>query len=161
MQQAPRYDDVLGEVMAFFEQRLAACRQVGIAGDRVLLDPGFGFGKTAAHNLTLLRDLARFARIRRPLVVGLSRKSLIGDLTGAPVAGRLGGSIALAVLAAERGLRLLRVHDVEATVQAGTHVGNTAEIGAVRVARIEKKSARTRRVVLEFASPLCQREYSP
>jgi dihydropteroate synthase len=118
MQQAPRYDDVVGEVLAFLDQRLAACRRAGIADDRVLLDPGFGFGKTAAHNLALLRDLAQFARLRRPLVVGLSRKSLIGDLTGAPVAGRLGGSIALAVLAAERGAQVLRVHDVECTVQA-------------------------------------------
>ncbi|WP_366949774.1 dihydropteroate synthase [Immundisolibacter sp.] len=118
MQQAPRYDDVVGEVMAFFDQRMAACRRAGIADDRVLLDPGFGFGKTAAHNLALLRALPRFAHFRRPLAVGLSRKSLIGDLTGAPVASRLGGSIALAVLAAERGARLLRVHDVECTIQA-------------------------------------------
>ena len=118
MQQAPRYDDVVGEVVEFLDQRMVACRRAGIADDHVLLDPGFGFGKTVAHNLALLRDLPRFARFRRPLVVGLSRKSLIGAITGAPVADRLGGSIALAVLAAERGARLLRAHDVECTVQA-------------------------------------------
>jgi dihydropteroate synthase len=118
MQQAPHYDDVVAEVAAFLAQRAAACEQVGIPRRRILLDPGFGFGKTAAHNLMLLRGLPLLAEQGLPIVAGLSRKSLIGAITGAPVTQRLGGSIALAVLAAQRGARLLRVHDVDATVQA-------------------------------------------
>ncbi|MEA3219617.1 dihydropteroate synthase [Immundisolibacter sp.] len=118
MQQAPRYVDVVAEVAEFLEERVAACERAGIARRQLLLDPGFGFGKTAQHNLALLRGLPRLAQAGLPMVVGLSRKSLIGALTGAAVTNRLGGSIALALLAAERGARLLRVHDVEPTVQA-------------------------------------------
>jgi dihydropteroate synthase len=118
MQQAPRYVDVVAEVAEFLEERVAACERAGIARRQLLLDPGFGFGKTAQHNLALLRGLPRLAQAGLPMVVGLSRKSLIGALTGAAVTSRLGGSIALALLAAERGARLLRVHDVEPTVQA-------------------------------------------
>ena len=118
MQQAPHYEDVVGEVAAFLSQRVAACEQAGICKDRVLVDPGFGFGKTVEHNLALLRGLPVLRQQGFPLVVGLSRKSLIGAVTGAPVTARLGGSIALALAAAARGARLLRVHDVEATVQA-------------------------------------------
>jgi dihydropteroate synthase len=118
MQQAPHYDDVVAEVAAFLAQRVAACEAAGIPRERILLDPGFGFGKTEAHNLALLRGLRVLSRQGLPIVVGLSRKSLIGSVTGAPVTQRLGGSIALAVLAAQRGARLLRVHDVDATVQA-------------------------------------------
>ena len=118
MQQAPHYEDVVGEVAAFLSQRAAACEQAGICKDRVLVDPGFGFGKTVEHNLALLRGLPVLRQQGFPLVVGLSRKSLIGAVTGAPVTARLGGSIALALAAAARGARLLRVHDVEATVQA-------------------------------------------
>jgi dihydropteroate synthase len=118
MQHSPHYDDVVAEVAAFLAQRVAACDAAGIPRERILLDPGFGFGKTAAHNLTLLRGLPVLCRQGLPVVVGLSRKSLIGDVTGARVTQRLGGSIALAVLAAQRGARLLRVHDVDATAQA-------------------------------------------
>jgi dihydropteroate synthase len=118
MQQAPHYGDVVAEVAAFLDERVAACEAAGIPRERILLDPGFGFGKTVAHNLALLRGLPVLCRRGLPVVAGLSRKSLIGAVTGAPVTQRLGGSIALAVLAAERGARLLRVHDVDATVQA-------------------------------------------
>lgn len=118
MQKTPHYADVVAEVVAFLERRIAACEQVGIARNRLLVDPGFGFGKTVAHNLELLRGLPRLAGLGVPMLVGLSRKSLIGAITGAPVASRLGGSIALAVLAAQRGAHLLRVHDVEQTTQA-------------------------------------------
>lgn len=118
MQQAPHYDDVVSEVAEFLAQRVAACEQVGIPRERILIDPGFGFGKTAAHNLALLRGLPVLCRQGLPVVAGLSRKSLIGAVTGAPVTQRLGGSLALALLAAQRGARLLRVHDVDATVQA-------------------------------------------
>lgn len=118
MQQAPRYVDVVAEVVGFLEARVAACERAGIARRQLLLDPGFGFGKTVEHNLALLRALPRLAQAGLPVVVGLSRKSLIGALTGAAVTNRLGGSIALALLAAQRGARLLRVHDVEPTVQA-------------------------------------------
>jgi len=118
MQQAPHYDDVVGEVARFLELRVAACEQAGIRKAHILIDPGFGFGKTALHNLALLRGLPQLGRQGLPIVAGLSRKSLIGAVTGAPVTARLGGSIALALAAAERGARLLRVHDVEATVQA-------------------------------------------
>jgi dihydropteroate synthase len=118
MQQAPHYGDVVADVAAFLAERVAACERAGIAREHLLLDPGFGFGKTAEHNLALLRGLPVLARQGLPVVAGLSRKSLIGAVTGAPVTQRLGGSVALALLAAERGARLLRVHDVEATVQA-------------------------------------------
>ncbi|MGE0811127.1 MAG: dihydropteroate synthase [Immundisolibacter sp.] len=118
MQQAPQYDDVVGEVAGFLAQRVAACVAAGIARERILIDPGFGFGKTAAHNLALLRALPVLCRQGLPVVAGLSRKSLIGAVTGAPVTQRLGGSIALGLLAAQRGARLLRVHDVAETVQA-------------------------------------------
>ncbi|MFZ5492164.1 MAG: dihydropteroate synthase [Pseudomonadota bacterium] len=118
MQQAPHYGDVVAEVAAFLAGRVAACERAGMARERLLLDPGFGFGKTAEHNLALLRGLPVLARQGLPVVAGLSRKSLIGAITGAPVTQRLGGSVALALLAAERGAHLLRVHDVEATVQA-------------------------------------------
>ncbi len=118
MQQAPQYVDVVGDVAAFLEGRVLACEQAGIARRQLLLDPGFGFGKTVEHNLALLRGLPRLTQSGLPVVAGLSRKSLIGAITGAPVTRRLGGSVALALLAAERGARLLRVHDVEYTVQA-------------------------------------------
>lgn len=118
MQQAPDYTDVVADVAAFLRRRVAACREAGIVDGRLLLDPGFGFGKTPGHNLALLRGLPDLAALGFPLLVGLSRKSLIGAVTGAPVGARLGGSVALAVLAAERGARLIRVHDVADTVQA-------------------------------------------
>ena len=118
MQQDPRYGDVVAEVRAFLAARLAAARAAGVAADQLLVDPGFGFGKTLAHNLTLLRQLREFAVLDAPLAVGLSRKSLIGTLTGRRGDERLHGSIALAVLAVAAGARLVRAHDVAATVDA-------------------------------------------
>ena len=118
MQQAPRYTDPVAEVSAFLEERLAACAAVGIPRQRLLLDPGFGFGKTLAHNLALLAGLPTLAALGQPLLVGLSRKSMIGALTGREVGERLAGSLAAAVLAVERGARVIRVHDVAATRDA-------------------------------------------
>ncbi len=118
MQRDPRYADVVGEVKAFLEGRIRACEAAGIPRGRLLVDPGFGFGKTAAHNLELLRRLEELADLGPPVLVGLSRKSLIGHVLGLPVAERLHPSVALALLAAQQGARLVRVHDVAPTVQA-------------------------------------------
>ena len=118
MQQAPRYDDVLVEVRDFLAQRISACEQAGIARTRLMIDPGFGFGKRLDHNLTLLRRLGELSGLGVPLLVGLSRKSLIGELLGVPVEQRLYSSVALATLAAWLGANIVRVHDVAATVQA-------------------------------------------
>jgi len=116
MQIAPHYTDVVGEVRDFLEARVAACRDAGIAPDRLLVDPGFGFGKTVEHNLSLLRHLAELAPDDLPLLVGLSRKSMLGTLTGRPAGERQAGSVALAVIAALKGARVIRAHDVAATV---------------------------------------------
>lgn len=118
MQEAPRYDDVVDEVLAFLQGRVRACEQAGIPRERLLLDPGFGFGKSVQHNLRLLRELPRLAGEGQPLLVGLSRKSLIGKLLGREVHERLPASLALAVLAAERGARIIRTHDVRETLDA-------------------------------------------
>ena len=119
MQQAPSYADVLAEVYAFLRQRLRAAEAAGIPRSRLLVDPGFGFGKSLEHNLTLLRGLQRFAGLGVALLVGVSRKRMIGQLLGdAPVGGRLYGSLAAALFAAERGARILRVHDVKPTADA-------------------------------------------
>ncbi|HMM65567.1 MAG TPA: dihydropteroate synthase [Dokdonella sp.] len=118
MQDAPGYDDVVGEVHRFLSDRVFACQMAGIDKKRLVVDPGFGFGKTLEHNLALLRECARFAEIA-PLLVGLSRKSMIGKLTGREDAGdRVSGSVAAALIAAERGAAIVRVHDVAATVDA-------------------------------------------
>jgi dihydropteroate synthase len=118
MQQAPSYRDVLAEVQAFLGERVHACLAAGLQPDQLLIDPGFGFGKTFEHNLTLLRGLAELARAEVPLAVGLSRKALLGQLTGRAAHERLYGSVALAVIAALHGARLIRAHDVAATVDA-------------------------------------------
>jgi dihydropteroate synthase len=118
MQQAPSYRDVLAEVQAFLGERVHACLAAGLQPDQLLIDPGFGFGKTFEHNLTLLRGLAELARADVPLAVGLSRKALLGKLTGRAAHERLYGSVALAVIAALHGARLIRAHDVAATVDA-------------------------------------------
>ena len=118
MQQAPSYRDVLTEVQAFLGERVDACLAAGLQPDQLLIDPGFGFGKTFEHNLTLLRGLAELARADVPLAVGLSRKALLGKLTGRATHERLYGSVALAVIAALHGARLIRAHDVAATVDA-------------------------------------------
>jgi dihydropteroate synthase len=119
MQDDPRYDDVLVEVYGWLEERVAAAEAAGIARDRILVDPGFGFGKTVAHNLALMNGLALFHSLGCPLVVGASRKRTIGALSNeAPPGERLGGSIAFALKAAEQGAQIVRVHDVPDTVQA-------------------------------------------
>ncbi len=118
MQQAPVYDDVVSEVLAFLAGKAGAVAAAGIARDRIVVDPGFGFGKTLAHNLEMLRRLDEFNAIGLPVMAGLSRKSTLGKLSGKPVTGRLPASIAAAVLAAERGARIVRVHEVDATRDA-------------------------------------------
>jgi len=119
MQQDPRYDDVLVEVYFWLEERIAAAEAAGIARSNILLDPGFGFGKTVAHNLELMNGLALYHSLGCPLVLGASRKRTIGALSGeAPADQRLGGSIAFALKAVEQGAQILRVHDVPETVQA-------------------------------------------
>ena len=118
MQVAPHYTDVVDEVRSFLTARVAACRSAGIEADRLTVDPGFGFGKNLEHNLTLLRHLAELAVDGTPLLVGLSRKATVGTLTGRPPGERVSGSVALAVLAALKGARIVRAHDVAATVDA-------------------------------------------
>src|SRR4051812_13418820 len=119
MQDDPRYDDVLVEVYAWFEERISAAADAGIDRNRILIDPGFGFGKNVGHNLELMNGLALFHSLGCPLVVGASRKRTIGALSGeAPADNRLGGSIAFALKAAEQGAQIVRVHDVFETVQA-------------------------------------------
>jgi len=118
MQTAPVYRDVVFEVRDFLRRRIQVCVSAGMAPERVLVDPGFGFGKTLAHNLALLAELAELCLLGPPVLVGLSRKSMIGTLTGRPVTERLAGSLAAAVLAVAQGARLVRVHDVATTVDA-------------------------------------------
>jgi dihydropteroate synthase len=119
MQHDPHYVDVVQDVRHFFEARIAACEQAGIARSRLMLDPGFGFGKTLAHNVDLLRHLDAFSALGLPILVGISRKSMIGALLGdAPVSERLHGSVAASVVAAMKGAHIIRVHDVKATVDA-------------------------------------------
>jgi dihydropteroate synthase len=115
MQREPHYDDVVREVKSFLQERVAAAEAAGIARERIVVDPGFGFGKTALHNLTLLGRLAELAGLGVPLLVGLSRKSTIGRLTGRPADERLAGSLAMALIAVQRGATILRVHDVKET----------------------------------------------
>jgi dihydropteroate synthase len=119
MQDAPHYDDVVAEVHRFLAERIFAAEMAGIDKKRIVVDPGFGFGKTLGHNLALLANLERFAELGVPLLAGLSRKRSIGELTGhEDPHDRVHGSVAAALVAAQRGARLLRVHDVAATVDA-------------------------------------------
>ncbi|MCU7936292.1 MAG: dihydropteroate synthase [Candidatus Thiodiazotropha sp. (ex Dulcina madagascariensis)] len=119
MQEAPRYDDVVNEVSSFLQQRLTACEAAGIARGRLVIDPGFGFGKTLQHNLILLKALHALTTLDVPLLVGISRKSMLGSLVGdAPVNERLFAGIAAAVLAVIEGAAIIRSHDVRATVEA-------------------------------------------
>jgi dihydropteroate synthase len=118
MQADPRYGDVVADVRQFLAGRIAACLDAGIAHDRLLIDPGFGFGKRLSHNLALLARLPELASLGPPLVVGLSRKSMLGAITGRGVGERLSAGLAAAVIAARNGARVLRVHDVAATVDA-------------------------------------------
>lgn len=118
MQDDPRYTDVVGEVLAFLEDRIAAARLAGIPESHILVDPGVGFGKTLAHNLALVSGLARIRALGRPVVVGLSRKGMVGLLTSRPIEGRLAGSLGGALAAVARGADVIRAHDVEETVDA-------------------------------------------
>ena len=118
MQQSIAYESVRGEVQAMLSARMAACAAAGIDAARVCIDPGFGFGKQLAHNLDLLRHLTVFAELGVPIVAGLSRKSMLGALTGRGPTERLAGSVALATIAVLNGARIVRAHDVAATVDA-------------------------------------------
>lgn len=118
MQDNPHYDDVVAEVKAFLRTRREACIAAGIPEERIVIDPGFGFGKTAEHNLALLRHLDQLKSLGSPLLVGLSRKSVIGSVLDLPIGQRLHASVALAVIAARNGANIVRVHDVRATREA-------------------------------------------
>jgi dihydropteroate synthase len=118
MQQAPDYDDVVAAVRSFLAERIFACEMSGIARRRLLVDPGFGFGKTVEHNLRLLRQLQQLGELGVPILAGLSRKSMLGTLTGREVGDRLAGSLAAALIAVQYGARIVRVHDVAATRDA-------------------------------------------
>src|SRR5690606_2243353 len=119
MQDAPEYDDVVGEVHRFLAERIFSAEMAGIAKKNIVVDPGFGFGKTTAHNLQLLAQLRRFTGLGVPVLAGLSRKRSIGELTGRDdPRGRIHGSVAAHLVAAQRGARIVRVHDVAATVDA-------------------------------------------
>ena len=118
MQDAPQYEDVVAEVHSFFTQRLFACEMAGISKKKLLIDPGFGFGKDLEHNLRLLRQLSRFAELGVPVLAGLSRKAMIGKITGRALEDRVVGSAAAALIAVQNGASIVRVHDVAATVDA-------------------------------------------
>lgn len=116
MQDDPRYQDVTAEVVDFLRQRIAACGQVGIPRERLLVDPGFGFAKTVAHNLTLMYEMAALQELALPILIGISRKSLFGKLLGRDVNERLPASLAAAVMCVDRGAMIVRAHDVKETV---------------------------------------------
>jgi dihydropteroate synthase len=118
MQNSPHYKDVVSDIKEFFESRLSACETSGVKRDRVVIDPGFGFGKTLAQNLLLLKKLHLFHKLGVPVLVGFSRKSMIGKVLDTPIDERLSGSLATAVIAAWQGAHIIRAHDVKATVQA-------------------------------------------
>ncbi|HEU4851760.1 MAG TPA: dihydropteroate synthase [Telluria sp.] len=119
MQEAPRYDDVVGEVIAFLRGRVEALTAAGIDRERICIDPGFGFGKTLEHNLALMKGIGRMrAEIGLPVLAGVSRKSMIGAITGKPVADRMAGSLGGALASVAHGARIVRVHDVAETVDA-------------------------------------------
>ena len=118
MQDEPCYADVVGEVRDFLGQRRDACLEAGIPASRLVIDPGFGFGKTLQHNIELLRGLKKLGNLGLPVLAGLSRKSMIGKALGLPVEQRLHASVALALMAVQQGARIVRVHDVGPTVEA-------------------------------------------
>lgn len=118
MQLDPHYDDLVEDIHRFFSARIRICEEAGIPRERLLIDPGFGFGKTMGHNLHLLKALSRFCDLGLPVLVGVSRKAFLGGLTKRPVAERLAGGLAAGVLAVLNGARIIRTHDVAATVEA-------------------------------------------
>ena len=129
MQAEPVYDDVVAEVCDYLSTRVQVCEQAGIDHDRLIIDPGFGFGKTVAHNLQLLQGLPQLVATGLPVLVGLSRKSLIGKILGRDMDKRLPASLALAVMAAERGAAIIRTHDVAETADAVAMAVALAEMG--------------------------------
>jgi dihydropteroate synthase len=118
MQDAPNYADVVDDVSQFLQERVAACLTAGMTSGRLLVDPGFGFGKTLAHNLTLLRNLDQIVALGYPVLVGLSRKSMLGQILDRPVDERLYGGLTMALIARQKGASIVRVHDVAQTVDA-------------------------------------------
>jgi dihydropteroate synthase len=118
MQQAPHYNDVVAEVASYLHERACALEAGGVAAESIVVDPGFGFGKTLAHNLALFRALPALAALGYPVLAGVSRKRMIGEITGRPLEERAAGSVAAALLAVQNGARLVRVHDVKETVDA-------------------------------------------
>ncbi len=132
MQAEPNYGDVVEEVGAYLDERVLVCEQAGIARERILLDPGFGFGKTVKHNLQLLQGLPRLAQRGLPVLVGLSRKSMIAHIMGREVNDRLPSSLALAVMAVQRGANIIRTHDVAETTDALAMVAALTALAACR-----------------------------
>ena len=118
MQQNPCYDDVVKDVMTFLQDRISVCRKAGIAENQIIVDPGFGFGKSIEHNYQILANLERFHELNVPVMAGMSRKSMIGNLLQRKIDQRLAGNIATATIAAQKGAQIIRVHDVKETVDA-------------------------------------------
>ncbi|MGF1546480.1 MAG: dihydropteroate synthase [Thiotrichales bacterium] len=129
MQTSPHYVDVIEDIITFLQDRVGACEAAGISRRRIVIDPGFGFGKTLAHNYTLLRELRALLRLELPILVGMSRKSMIGQVLSAPADARVTGSAILAALALERGASIVRAHDVRETVEAVRLVRAMNELG--------------------------------
>ncbi len=118
MQNAPQYNDVVAEVKSFLQQRINVCQTAGIGKELISIDPGFGFGKQLAHNLALLKGLNDFNELETPVLAGLSRKSMLGEITGRDISQRLSASISVALIAMQQGAKIIRVHDVKETVDA-------------------------------------------
>jgi len=118
MQENPHYKNIIGDIVAFFEQRIQCCEQKGIKKSRLILDPGFGFGKTLKHNYRMLSNFSQFKELNLPLLAGVSRKSMLGDLLNRDVKQRLSGSLTAAIVAVQQGASIIRVHDVPETVDA-------------------------------------------
>lgn len=129
MQDEPHYDDVAGEVAQFLRERIDVCLAAGIGAERIILDPGFGFAKNTQHNYELFKRLPQLLELQYPVLVGVSRKSMIGNILNKPVDQRLYGSLALAVMALERGAKILRVHDVEQTMDV-LNIFNAVQMSA-------------------------------
>ena len=138
MQNAPGYDDIITDIAGFLAQRVKACNDAGIANDRILLDPGFGFGKTLEHNLELLSRLDELQALKLPLLIGVSRKRMIGTITGRSEKDRIPGSIAAAVIGVMNGARLVRTHDVAETVDALKICKRSAE-GSILISKYRVK----------------------
>jgi dihydropteroate synthase len=118
MQQNPHYDDVVKDVMTFLRQRISICHKAGIAEEQIIVDPGFGFGKSLEHNYQMLANFEKFHRLNVPVLVGMSRKSMLGHLLQREIGQRLAGNVAVATVAAQKGAQIIRVHDVKETVDA-------------------------------------------